>query len=868
MGNIITVSDWKGVFTNGDRAQMPPDFCVELKNLRPINGKLQKTFGIGNKINTAIADQVNNIYTYIHDELSGDKLYIGVFINSAADNIVTFYAWNGSAWVPINSISGISQTTSHYHKEDKNPIVFADGILRILPGNLGESPGGEECAGLWLGYIDRVFFDGLYSPTAQFYGLESPLPAPAFSFFSTDTILANSDQIIVPGNTGTLYYRFSYIYDGVQESLMQSDPTSIRFPDGETNSIVQFVLNITKATHNLRITAINIYRSIAATGVYSLINTIDLLRPVNTVIENAVDGGYRGQFTTYLSNFTHTINLGFTYQISVGGGPDIGATPTEVPAGSGEYIFVMASSANNSWNGSWTLDENDGGGMVEVESSGIGAFNGTDVLIVDLTLGETSYAGGVIYFDDKIRRIKDSLKRAVQYEGAEIVTGADVDWRALAPSDGIFRVVDSGGNVQYQFYDTGQQDIIQHPLESVTTNPTTGDVTSRFVKFIKVNGKFAQIINNRNIQFNLILDPGGTNEAHNDWVSFSEFGQYDVTPVSNILDFPDTFGGEITGGAELFGNPVILKEHNIFFLNSKTNSTDPALWNVIESVHNVGNLADDGYIEAAGSLFVCYVDGIYRFRPNNLAATDSTPTERLRVSEPIGDIYNDLSLSQKNAIKSEYNPETSEIKFTLGDEIWAFDIIDETWREDLSGVTPAIMATDENGQAIVFQNSDKKLYSFGEDESVAVTLVTKTFELSTVRDQVVRSVAVTYKSSADLPMEVFYDDEIPSGNIEGGVTYTVEETPYINGSTYTVVYNGVSYTHEQTFAGLVGLRTYSVSAGVGVVQLVSSHTLPANTAVTTKKLRIAEWCKRLRVKITDPPGTADMQIDSIVIIIH
>lgn len=961
MSNVIKISDWKGVFTNGDRAQLSPDFCVELKNLRPINGKLQKTFGIGSKISTAITNAVDNLYTYIHDELSGDELYIGVFINTAADNIVTVYAWNGSNWVALNSISGISHSGNFYHKHDRNPIIYADGILRILPGNLGESPAGEECKGIWLGYIDRDYFDGLYSPTAEFYGMAATIDAPDMTALNITTSLhiSGTDMPFVHGGYNTMYYKYSYIYDGIQESL-PSEPIAVYFP--LTQYFVDHVFHITYASHNKRITSINVYRASESEGPYYLVDSIDLIRESGTVQESAT-GAVIGDEFIYLPDLAGTYLAATDYKIAQAGGS---ATKRLCnPIANGSNIFKVQTGVwFDEYNGQWELFTS---ADVSLESdSDSGAYAGSDVIITTQTdLGAGGYAWGVVYFDDdvsrKYRLIRDNYKKVIRYYSTAITVGtydgSYQGWKALKPSDGIYRANDNTTYTTYTFFDTGGYEKTQHPLQYNIIDPVTDVASGRYEKYIKVNGKFARIINNRMLKGNIVLDPGGTNEAHDDWISYSEFGQYDVNPVSNVLDFPDTFGGELKGIAELFGNPVILKQHNIFFLNSKTHNTEPARWNVIESPHHLGNLADEGYIEAAGSLFVCYVDGIYRLRPNNLAATDSTPTERLRVSEPIGDVYNDLSLTQKKAIQSGYNPETSEVMFVLGSEIWAFDIVDETWREILSGVTPAIISTDENGQAIVFQTSDKKLYSFGENESVAVTLATKTFELSTERDRVVKSIAVTYKAAISdytgtvsftgsglddmtaagtldnaspvdykikidatgtpdsftwsddggetwnaagvditgaaqilnsgititfaattghtsddyweftasaITMKVFYDDEIPSGDIQDETTYTVRETPYIDGATYEVTYNGTAYTHGETFTGLVGLHTYTVS-GTGVVELCTSHTLAANTAVTTKKLRIARWCKRLRIEITDTSGTSDMQIDGIVI---
>lgn len=884
MSNILKVDDWRGVFSNADLAQIDPALCAELENLRPVNGKLVKTFGCGVKINVATAVVLTNLCTYIHDELTGDKLYIGIYVNTASDNAVTVYGWNGTAWVTIGNISGVSWASgSFFHNAAINPIVYADGILRLLPGNLGASPsGGYECAPFWLGYIDRDYFDGLYSPTAQFYGMNGVVAAPSLTFTATPIgtdeaglgPFAPNPEPATTNVTDYKYYKFSYIYDGIEESLL-TDAMSVMFTE---NSFLQLAFTITKASHNKRVTAMKVYRADTHDGPYNDVGSIDFLRSSDTIAEDTNSTAYDGRRAIYIPAAT-AFNFNASKYYAVALTNDDGITEyilitTPSGGGTGHDTFYSKSiippldnyddKLNNSyWDAEWYIAEDDverGSYGLVTASGSSGAYAGSDVMVMNKNVGEYSYGNGIMWFApgsayEVIAIIATNYQKAVRYYGDNIGTlEMAFPWRLLKPADGLFYVADDTDAVNVTWYDTGFNSEMQHPLQN----------NSRFIEYIKCNGKFAKIINGRLLQFNVVLDPGGKNEYHNDWLMYSELGQYDVTPASNRIAFPDTKGGEGTGLAEVFGNPVILKPQSIFYINSKTYPADPARWTVIESAHKIGNLAPNGYAEAAGDLYVCHIDGIYRIRPNNLADTDSTPTEKLRMSEPIGDTYNNLSHSQKQAIKSAYNPETSEIVFLLNTEWWCFNIATETWREVTSAITPAFFEEDENGQALAYQNSDKKVYSLGMAESVAAKIVTKTFELSAERMQPVRYVSVTYKSAAALTMKVYYDDEIPSGEIAAGVTYTVREKPYINGSTFKVTYNGVDKTHGQTFVGTVGNHAYTTS-GTGIVELYSSHTLPANGAPTAYRLRIGRWCKRMRIEITDAAGTSGMEIHNIEI---
>ncbi len=873
MSQRIKISDFKGIFSNSDRALIPAEFLTELKNYRSVNGKLIKTHGIGAKIGTAAAAEMDNLYTYIHDELSGDELYILVYVNTSSHNAVTVYGWDGSIWKTLNTFSDISIAGAFYHKSDRNPIVYADGIVRFLPGNAGENDQADENEPLWLGYIDRDYFDGNYSPTAQFYGMSGLVIAPALTF--TPIVKPNGatgpfspTEASGMGIRKTYYYKFTYMYDGIQESLF-SNVVAVSFWN---NTFLRLEFTIIKATHNKRVTSLNIYRADDEKGIYYKVNTIDFMRETGTTVESSSADGYYGVMTSYVPQLTSfNFNAARYYALTFEDAAEVETTVRiETPGGggTGHEIFTHRTGYPNNlihFDCKFTLKSaaTEGGTYNQDDvTDTTGAYSGDGIFI--LSSEETTnyvYAEGILNINkgasETSHIIVNNYQKAIWYN--EPITNNSTSgftWRLLGRGDGLLDVEDDTNDVIFTTYDiVSSADEEQHPLYN----------ESRYEKYIKVNGKFARVINGRLFQLNVILDPGGKNEIHDDWLMYSEFGQYDVTPASNQLDFPDVISGEGTGLADLFGNPVVLKKQSIIFINSKTYPADPTKWNIIESAHNIGNIAPQGYIEASGALFVCYIDGIYRFRPNNLAETDSTPTERLRVSEPIGDVYNALSLANKVAIKSGYNPETSEVIFILGSEIWCFNIVTETWREEESGITPAIISTDENGQAIVFQDSDKKLYSFGEDESVAESLTTKTFEISVERKEVIKYMAVTYKSPHALTMKVYYEDEVPGGDIQSGVVYSIKEDPYIDGATYEVTYNGTAYNHGDTFTGTVGSHDYTIS-GVGVVEHYTSHTLPANAAPTAYKMRIARWCRRLRIEITGASNTNNAELNSIELV--
>lgn len=195
--------------------------------------------------------------------------------------------------------------------------------------------------------------------------------------------------------------------------------------------------------------------------------------------------------------------------------------------------------------------------------------------------------------------------------------------------------------------------------------------------------------------------------------------------------------------------------------------------------------------------------------------------------------------------------------------MFAFNTTHQTFREITSAIGPDNIAIDENANLIVYESSDRKVYSFGTSEAVACAYETKTIPLTDdVNGVVVRYIAITYTSATKITTKVWLDNQIESGDIATGVVYYVFETPYVNGTTYTITYpvgSAFDYTHGQTFTGLVGKSTFTIKAGTGIVELYKSDTslpyepavLPITTGVKTVKIGIRERATKVRVRIED-----------------
>ena len=923
---VIDLKDFQGVFTNADMEDVPVTALEELKNMRPVHGRLIKTNGFGVKINTDFSNTASyvtrNFVVYVADYLTSpaDAWVILIEIHSSTGQM-KLHGWNGSGWDDITLFS------TPYHKAATNPILQERGILRVLPGNVGLL-GANEAKGLWLGYIDRDYFDNNYDPSATQYPYPTEIVKPDVTFSLT--------QIQGGEFTDTVkYYKFSYMYDGIQESLL-SDPIVVNFNLAD-NLFLVLEHTFDRTAQSKRITAMNVYRSDSLAGSYYKIHTIDYLRKSTELLQSA-DGGYCGTNTVYipaLADYTFVETDDYQIFLRTGAGSFAG-NEIQVrddagfadPVGTGNKIFHITTdtwASKDLWNVEWYLKKDDAGDSNFVKVFGQtgknGAYAGENAAILTADTGLHTAAGGILTLVDfktaktteaataeagkstKFTSVGHALVTGdivvmsgystnTLYNGTFVVTkdddnnftvpaefGSDEDgdwaligdvriiddnvgfavhlatrygsdgnnrgdynvaWSLLYPDKGLYIASISGDNITYKIYDKNLTGDTEHPLG---LSPS-----------IKVNGEFAKIINGRCFQGNVVLDPGGDHEeTYDDILTYSELNQFDVTPVGNILIVSDSMGGPITGVNELFGDVVITKKHSIKrILNTKTYPNDPTKWIINESSHHIGNLADHGLIAVLGALYVCYVDGIYQLSPNNLAASDATPTERLRITDAIGNVYEGLTITEIPDITAEYDNINSEILFNFpfnaGDEVWAYNVNTGSWRQHDTSVTLSLMTNDDNGYLLAYDTSDNKIYSAAEDEaSLDISMITKTLRTANKRSVPVHEIIVRYKSDEALTLEVYSDIAFTEGTVTKDYEYRIQDASGDADFTNVGAANkdvGTEFTATST--------AEPTSWGTGkLIQIsnIKTATLPVSPELTNKTIYVKRYCTELKVKI-------------------
>jgi hypothetical protein len=369
-------------------------------------------------------------------------------------------------------------------------------------------------------------------------------------------------------------------------------------------------------------------------------------------------------------------------------------------------------------------------------------------LIIDTTYPQNLLTAGILRYGASViepRLIKRNNGRAIEYYGSLIDTSSSQSGYVLPSYNGTYFIEYSPGTgtADIEVYDPGITASPPYPLASEVS--------------IDVNGKYAAAIGNRLWQGNVILDPYGKAEDHPDWLTYSEPGQYDVNPVSNAIKMGDQGGGGITGITEDLGNVLVYKMRNTFKLDISNN--DPKQWHIIESFDNLGNIAPYGLTQVGGLSYPVSMDGIYQISPNSAAATHQTPTKQMRITEPIQNYFDSLTVAEKESIIVGYNDLKNELvyKFPFSTpRYFAYSTLYGSWREVEPGEALTILTQDEAGNMIGYCQTDQSVYSTGVKGNSSIKWKSKTFVLDDFSQQGITYIYPTYKTGLNDSLRVIW----------------------------------------------------------------------------------------------------------------
>jgi len=835
MPKIIEIKEFTEIITNADPQDIPQNALTRMENALPQPGKVVKTHGFGDNfyrdkvdvianpgivwddrqawndgkywidsaLATALDRNFDNVVVFVHREFdnipngSGPGYAVIAYTVDETTGIVSLFYWDGDSWADI---AGLLKNTfiTFYHKKAANPIIQHNDILRFLPGNISDV-GGNEAKTIWIGYLDRDLFDenitagtaaevtaGTKTYEKGFYNFRAEILKPDL-IADNWTVAPGLDPEVLflsggtfnPDNAGCVrFYKFSFVYDGVQESEL-SDVIKADFTE---DSFLNINLTFRKSAVNKRITALKVYRSLYSESGYKLVHTCDLTRKADKVL--ADDDALSGRWNIYYPALAD-INfdpVNSNYWIGVRNPADGAPSNPEdytwkqiiAPTGTGHTVFTI-DGGEDAWGGDYwdyrcSLKNQPvgGGDYGYLHSASFGVYCGTKTIILpDQDLSVENYAGAVIWVDHASAeqyyfQVLGNKEKAIHLGDDDIEENGPLDWKMCSVANGLF-FVDAetiGGTVpvlHLRLFDTGLADGADAPLKNKIN--------------IKVNTEFALMFKDRLFTLNNVLDPADKKEVRPGWGGYSEMNQPDVLPDSNALTLPDREGGPGTGLAIVFGAVIFMKKHALFRL-LVNDPADTSTWDMKEAKFNRGNVAKHGYVQVGETLYICSEDGIYQIDLSTITASDETPLLNNRISEPINDVYLALNSLEKENIKAGYDQIRSEIvyQFTPTSIKWAFNILTRKWRQINTSVNFDVHCIDQDANLVIADNTTRQLFSPVVAESTPFVIKSKTFHVSDERKEIVRYVKLRYKSALPISLNLYVNDD----NDTPVKTYTLE----------------------------------------------------------------------------------------------
>ena len=429
---------------------------------------------------------------------------------------------------------------------------------------------------------------------------------------------------------------------------------------------------------------------------------------------------------------------------------------------------------NGNFNGSnWKIKERKYAQYsTKYENTNGGAYGGNNVGILfpdnyadfNSNITANSLSGSIVFFGDKSVEIEGNsafdsdlggvwVKTTESFGAsdtstistqAQLLEGFSVSTAQGSTTPGV-GFTKSSNKVTITCRDFRLEDLGETPVQTIYSN--------------RVNGQFARQLKGRLFLGNVVLNPEDKAEEHRDWIAYSKLNELDTIPVSNVIAFDDREGGDITGLAVLFGRLVIFKPQAIFILNV----SDPAYpngWAVVESKHNIGNVAPQGVVEVHDSIYFVYHDGIYRVTSNMVASSTATPSVMDKVSDKIDDQF--LLATDKTAIKGLYDPSRQEViyKWMEGNtqRVWAYNYVRESWRKiDMGTGVLDILAYDETGVPLNYDKTSNKIIKFDTANASVAKWKSKRFPLDLHRKRLLRYGTVQFTGTDDLTYNIYLD---------------------------------------------------------------------------------------------------------------
>ena len=262
---VTKIHNFKGIYSNIDQQDANVGQLKDCVNFDlDVPGKLVKRKSLNKKFYAPSAGYpIRSLYRFVDDNLGGGASWIALCPHVFGYNTKIYSSDDdGATWTELYDI-GMDIFLMPYHATF---LVIGDALYVSVDAVINH---------IKYQYIDRNYFWNSAILTFTGWNSDKGIPQDISSI-----IVDESSTNVNPGGVskqlpvGNYYWQLTYIYDGLQESLLPESQDSFIWAYINTlpGNMVQLTANIPTATFNKRISAMNLYRK--TTGTYSKVQTI------------------------------------------------------------------------------------------------------------------------------------------------------------------------------------------------------------------------------------------------------------------------------------------------------------------------------------------------------------------------------------------------------------------------------------------------------------------------------------------------------------------------------------------------------------------------------------------------------------------
>ena len=262
---VTKIHNFKGIYSNIDHQDANVGQLKDCVNFDlDVPGKLVKRKSLNKKFYAPSADYpIRSLYRFVDDNLGGGASWIALCPHVFGYNTKIYSSDdNGATWTELYDI-GMDIFLMPYHATF---LVIGDALYISVDAVINH---------IKYQYIDRNYFWNSTFLTFTGWNADKGIPTDIGSIIINETESSvNPYGVAKNMPIGNYFCYLTYLYDGLQESLLSDDGNAFNFSYIllVPNALLQLECEIPVNTFNKRITAMNLYRK--TTGTYSKVQTI------------------------------------------------------------------------------------------------------------------------------------------------------------------------------------------------------------------------------------------------------------------------------------------------------------------------------------------------------------------------------------------------------------------------------------------------------------------------------------------------------------------------------------------------------------------------------------------------------------------